>query len=263
MVRKSIKYIQNLKNKKKFTCLTAYSSSIAKILDKHVDIILVGDSVGTVIYGMKNTQSVTLDMMCNHGKAVFNSTNNAFVIIDMPFKTYKNKKEALINSKKILKVTKCNAVKLETDFKHIEIIKHLKKNNINVISHIGVTPQKYKSFKNIKSVGKTNYEKKNLINLAVKLEKAGSSMIVLECVNEKLAKEISIKLKIPTIGIGASAYCDGQVLVINDVINLSNSNTMPKFVKSYSDISLIIEKSVKKFCNEVTNKKFPKKKHTY
>ena len=145
----------------------------------------------------------------------------------------------------------------------MQIIKHLKKNNINVVSHIGVTPQKYKNFKKIKSVGKTDYEKKNLINLAIELEKAGSSIIVLECIDEKLAKDISIRLRIPTIGIGASSYCDGQVLVINDILNSKNNIKLPRFVKSYSDINSMIEKSVKNFCHDVTNKKFPKKRHTY
>jgi len=222
VVRKSIKELTKQKNIKKIIVLTAYTSSISKIIDEYVDIILVGDSLGTAIYGMNNTQGVSLDMMMNHGRAVVKESKNAFTIVDMPYNTYKNKKEALINAKKILKFTKCQSIKLETSYKTIEIVKHLVKNNIKVISHIGVTPQNYKNFNKIRSVGKSDKEKLNIVNLAILLEKAGTSMIVLECMKEKLATEITKKIKIPTIGIGASVKCDGQVLVINDILNLSN-----------------------------------------
>ena len=126
MKRKSIYFLQKLKNKKKIICLTAYTKSIAQIIDNHVDMILIGDSLGTVIYGMKNTQGVTLDMMMNHGKTVFNSSSKAFTIIDMPFNSYNNKKEALTNAKKLLKFSKCQSVKLETNLKTLDIVNHLK-----------------------------------------------------------------------------------------------------------------------------------------
>jgi 3-methyl-2-oxobutanoate hydroxymethyltransferase len=263
MKRKTIKWIKDLKNKKKFSCLSAYTASITKIIDRHIDVILVGDSVGTAIYGMKNTQGVTLDMMILHGKTVFNSSKNAFTMIDMPFNTYRNKKEALINAKKLLKSTKCQAVKLETDIKTIDIVKYLHDNNIIVISHIGVTPQKFKDFKKIRSVGNTFKQKKEIVDLAYKLEKAGSSMIVLECIKEKTAKEITNKIKIPTIGIGASLSCDGQILVVNDILDIENIAKKPKFIKSYTNIEKIINKAVKNYASEVVNKKFPKMKNTY
>ena len=192
MTRTSLKSIQNKKNKKKITCLTAYTTSIAKIIDKHVDIILVGDSLGTTIYGMKNTQSVTLDMMMKHGKAVTNSSKNAYTVIDMPFQTYRNKRQALTNAKKLLSFSKCQSVKLETDNSNTNIVKHLTTRGIQVVSHIGVTPQKYKDFKTIRSVGKTTTEKEKIFDLAMNLEKAGSCLIVLECISEKLAKKISL-----------------------------------------------------------------------
>ena len=263
MIRNSLKSILDKKNKKKITCLTAYTTSIAKIIDDCIDIILIGDSVGTAIYGMKNTQSVNLDMMMHHGKTVVNSTRKAFTMIDMPFNTYRNKKEALINSKKLLKYTKCQSIKLEADFKTVDIVKHLKKSNIKIISHIGVTPQRYKHFKKIKSVGKSNKEKYDLLNLAIQLEKAGSSMIVLECMKESVAKEITNTLTIPTIGIGASPACDGQILVINDILNTENLDKQPRFVKTYVNINEIIKKAVKKYSQEVRNKKFPKIENTY
>jgi len=263
MKRKSIKLIQNLKNLKKITCLTAYTTSIAKIIDNYVDVILIGDSVGTAIYGMSNTQDVTIDMMISHGRAVVNSSQKAFTVIDMPYKTYKNKKEALANAKKLIKSTKCQSVKLEADYKTLEIIEHLKKNNIEVISHIGVTPQKFKDFRKIRSVGKSSEEEEMITNLALRLEKAGSSMIVLECMKEKLAMNITRKLKIPTIGIGASAECDGQILVINDILNTENLNNKPRFIKSYTNLQNIIEKAVRNYSKDIENKKFPKAKNTY
>jgi len=263
MPRTSLKSIQNKKNKKKITCLTAYTASISKIIDKHVDIILVGDSVGTTIYGMKNTQSVSLDMMMNHGQAVFKSSKNAYTIIDMPFHTYRNKKEALSNAKKLLLFSKCQSVKLETDDSNIYIVKYLTSKGIQVVSHIGVTPQKYKNFNTIRSTGKTTLEKEKLFNLAMKLEKAGSCLIVLECINEKLAKKISINLKIPTIGIGASLYCDGQVLVTNDILETTQFIKKPRFIKSYEKLHIAIDSAVKKYCIDVVKKKFPKKKNTY
>ena len=263
MARKSISSIKQNKDIRKITCLTASTSSIAEIIDKYVDIILIGDSLGMTIYGMKNTQSVTVDMMKNHGRAVYNSSSKAFTIIDMPYLSYKNKKEALKNAKILLKHTKCQSIKLETDETNVEIVNHLTKNKIKVVSHIGITPQKYKSLKKIHSVGKTDKEKIKIFDLAINLEKAGSCMIVLECINENLAQKITKRLKIPTIGIGASLACDGQVLVTNDILNISNLEKKPRFIKTYVNLKNVIEKAIKKYVSDVVNKKFPRKKNTY
>ena len=263
MPRISIKNLQLKKNKTKITCLTAYTSSVAKIIDKYVDIILVGDSLGTVIYGMKNTQSVTLEMMKAHGKAVYNSSNKAFTVVDMPYGTYTNKKQALNNARELLHYTKCQSVKLETDESTVVIVKHLTKNKIKVVSHIGITPQKYKNFNTIRYVGKNFKEEKKIFILAQKLERANSCLIVLECIQANLAKKITGNLTIPTIGIGASVDCDGQILVINDILNTDDSFKKPRFVKLYTNLNSIIEKAVKKYSYEVINKKFPLKKNTY
>ena len=263
MIRNSIKKIQNFKNNKKITCLTAYTASVSKIIDKYVDVILVGDSLGSAIYGMKNTQGVTLDMMINHGRAVFNASKKAFTIIDMPYETYNNRRQALQNAKKLLKSTKCQSIKIETDKNNIDIVNHLYKNNINVVSHIGINPQKYKNFNNIRSVGKTKIEEQKLLKLAKDLEKAGSSLIVLECIKKNVAKKITKNLNIPTIGIGASVDCDGQVLVINDMLQTYRIIKKPKFVKIYSNLYKNIESGVKKYCYDVVMKKFPNKKNTY
>ena len=263
MSRISIKNLHLQKNKKKITCLTAYTSSVAKIVDQYVDVILIGDSVGTSLYGMSNTQSVTLEMMKIHGKAVCDSTNKAFTVIDMPYGTYTTKQKALKNARELLHYTKCQSVKLETDKKTIEIVKYLIKNNIKVVSHIGINPQKYKNFNTIKSVGKNKKEQEELFSLAKELEKTGSCFIVLECIKANSAKKITSALTIPTIGIGASIDCDGQVLVINDLLCTDASLKKPRFVKSYVKLNTIIENAVKKYCGDVINKKFPLKKHTY
>ncbi len=260
-----IKYKKLLlkKNKESITCLTAYSYPVAKILDGIVDLILIGDSVGTTIYGMKNTRSVNLEIIKNHGRSVVKGTKKSITIIDMPYNTYRNKREALKNALNILKFTKASYIKVETDNNNLEIVKYLSKNNIKVVSHIGVTPQKFSDFSKIKSVGKNKWETDNLINLALKLEKYGSKLIVLECISAKTSKKITEKLSIPTIGIGSSKYCDGQVLVIDDILNLNSKMKKPKFVKSYINLENYIEDAVKRFVIDVKNKKFPTKKNSY
>lgn len=251
------------KNKEPITCLTAYSQPLASILDGKVDLILIGDSVGTTIYGMKNTRSVSLEMMKNHGKAVVKTTKTSMTIIDMPYNTYNNNKEALRNALDILKFTKADFIKIETDKNNIGIVKFLSKNNIKIISHIGVTPQKFSDFNKIKSVGKTPKEINDLLNLAIELEKAGSKFILLECVSINASKKITNKLSIPTIGIGSSKNCDGQVLVIDDILNLNSKIKKPKFVKNYINIEEIIVKAIKRFVKEVKNRKFPNYKNSY
>ena len=263
MPRISIRLIQKQKKIKKIVCLTASTVSIAKIIDKYVDIILIGDSLGTAIYGMKNTQSVTLDMMKVHGKAVVAASKKAFTIIDMPFGTYKSKKQALSNAKDLLHYTKCQSVKVEADESTVEIIKYLSDNKIKVVSHIGVTPQKYRNFNKIRSVGRSKKNYIKILRLSEKLEKAGSCLIVLECMQESLANAITNNLSIPTIGIGASLDCDGQILVANDILNTDDTTKKPKFIKSYINLNQSIEKAVKAYRDDVLNKKFPTKNNVY
>ncbi len=245
------------------TCLTAYSKPLAKILDGRVDIILIGDSLGTTLYGMKNTRSVTLQMMKNHGKCVVKNTKKSMTIIDMPYKTYRNKKEALKNALEILKFTNADFIKIETDNKNINIVRHLTKNKINVVSHIGITPQKFSDFRMIRSVGKNTSDINNLLNLAKKLEGAGSKLIILECIGSDASKKITNSLSIPTIGIGASKYCDGQVLVIDDILNFVSNSRKPKFIKTYTNLEKNITKAVNDFVIDVRTKKFPTKKYSY
>ena len=253
------KNLINKKNKSKIVCLTAYSKNVASILDNHCDIILVGDSLGSVLYNFKSTRNVSLDMMIEHSRSVKMGVKKSIMIVDMPHNTYRNKLEALKNAKKIISKTKCDAVKLEGGSKVINIIKYLIKNKIHVQGHLGVLPQSQKGKFKVK--GKKKSEQLKILKDAQLLEKAGVFSIVLECIKTSLAKKITQKLKIPTIGIGASSYCDGQILVTDDLIGLNQINV--RFVKKYSNITKQINSAIIRFKKDVKEKKFPLKKHSY
>ena len=254
----TIKNILEKKGKKPITCLTAYSKPMAEIIDKYCDIILVGDSVGMVLYGMKTTREVKIETMIMHGKAVKNSAKRSFVVFDMPYKTYSNKFIAYKNVKKVMKSTKCDAVKLEGGRKIVNIIKYLTKKGIPVMGHIGLLPQSSKVFK---LKGKNLIQRTQILQDAIALSNSGVFAIVIECVVESLAKKITKSVSVPTIGIGASKYCDGQILVTDDMIGLSNFR--PRFVKKYANVKKIIEKSVKDYCNDVKCRRFPFSQNVY
>ena len=255
----SIKKIKNITNlKRKIVCLTAYSKPLAKILDKYCDIILMGDSVATAFYGMKNTREIKLDTMINHAISVRKSINKSLLVFDMPFNTYRNIKEAKKNVKKVLLKTNCDAIKLESNGKNFKILKTLTNSGIKVMGHIGYTPQYKKYFS---PQGLKHRQEIKLINEAKKIEDAGAFAIVLECINAGLAKKITKNLQIPTIGIGSSKYCDGQILVSDDLIGLSGF--YPKFVKKYISLEKILNKVFKKFRNDVIKNNFPKISNTY
>ena len=253
-----IKKILAKKNKKKIVSLTAYSKSIAKILDKHCDIILVGDSMGNVLYGMKNTHKITLNTIIQHSISVRKGTKKSLLVVDMPKGTYKNPSQAKKNAKLIFKKTNCDAVKIESNNKNFKIIKEIIKAKIPVMGHIGYTPQFKKKFK---VEGKTKSEQKKLIRLALEIEKAGAFSIVLECVSKSTAKKITNLLKIPTIGIGSSKSCDGQILVTDDL--LGASGFYPKFVKKYANLEKIIDNAIKEFSKDVKSSKFPKNENSF
>ena len=253
-----IKKILKKKGKVPITCLTAYSKPMAEIIDKYCDIILVGDSVGMVLYGMKTTSEVKIETLILHGKAVKNSAKRSFVVFDMPHKTYSNKFIAYKNVKKVMKLTKCDAVKLEGGKKIVNIIKYLTKKGIPVMGHIGWLPQSSKFFK---LTGKSSIQKKQILEDAMALSDSGVFAIVIECVVESLAKKITNNIPVPTIGIGASKYCDGQILVTDDMIGLSDFR--PRFVKNYSNVKKIIERSVKNYCSDVKRRRFPFSQNVY
>ena len=262
-MKKKYKLLLNTKFTKKISSLAIYSPAIAKIIDGSVDMILVGDSLGTTLYDMKNTQNVSLTMMKAHGKAVIKNVKKSLTMIDMPYNTYKNKDQALKNAHDLLRYTKANMIKLEINEKKLEIVKHLSKNNINVVAHLGVTPQDYKDFSKIKIKGKNQKEINILKNLAVNCELIGAKAILLECITEKAAKKITSTVSIPCIGIGASKNCDGQILVFDDLINLKIGKKKPKFVKEYLDVEKLVKNAVRKFSQEVRKNKFPSKKYSY
>ena len=254
-----IKKILSKKNKTKIICLTSYTKNYSEILDKYTDIILVGDSLGSVLYSFKTTKKVNLKMMIDHSRSVRQGVKKSLMVVDMPYNTYRNKAEALKNAKKIVKKTQADAIKVEGGKKIIKIIKHLRKNNINVMGHLGILPQSHKG--KFRYKGKTISEKKNLLEDAYLLQKSGVFSIVLECIETNLAKKITKELKIPTIGIGSSVNCDGQVLVTDDLIGLNLTSI--KFVKNFYNIRKHIESAVKKFSKEVKRKSYPSKKFSY
>ena len=253
-----IKKLIAKKNKSKIVSLTAYSKNIASILDNYCDLVLVGDSLGSVLYNYKSTRQVTLDMMIEHSKSVRMGVKKALMVVDMPHNTYRNPKEALKNAKKIISKTKCDAVKLEGGKKIYNSIQTLVKNKIPVMGHIGVLPQSDKTFK---FKGKKKSEREKILKDAKLLQRAGVFSIVLECVETSLAKYVTKQINIPTIGIGASNNCDGQILVFDDLIGLNPINA--RFVKKYANIYKQIRKAVSNYSKEVRKTQFPSKKYSY
>ena len=253
---KKIRNILNKKKKEKIVCLTAYSKNYAKILDNHCDIILVGDSMANVLYGMKNTHKITLENIIQHAISVKKGIKKSLLVVDMPKGSYDNPTQAKKNAKLIIKKTKCDAIKIENNNKNYSIISEIVNAKIPVMGHVGFTPQFKKKFK---IEGKNNIEIKKLIKDSILIEKSGAFSIVLECVTPRVAKLITSILKIPTIGIGSSSFCDGQILVTDDMLGLSGF--YPRFVKRFSRLNTVIEKAVKQYSKEVKTRKFPSKKN--
>ncbi|MDD5097144.1 MAG: 3-methyl-2-oxobutanoate hydroxymethyltransferase [Candidatus Omnitrophica bacterium] len=260
----NIEEIKNLKNKRKITVLTAYDYPIASLVDKaRIDIIIVGDSLANVVLGLNSTTEIGMPEMMHHAKAVTRAVKNSLVVADMPYDSYQvNEEECVKNAKRFIQEAKCQAVKLEW-FEHcLEVTGQIINAGIAVMGHIGLTPQTADKIGGFIVQGKNAEAAKRLINQAVELEKKGCFAIVLECVPDKLAELITKKIKIPTIGIGAGIHCDGQVLVINDMLGLFQRYT-PKFVKKYVDLSPLILKALEDFKNEVTSEKFPGPEHSF
>ncbi len=254
-----LRNIISKKNKKKIVCLTAYSKNFASEVDKYADITLVGDSLGSVLYNYDTTRKVTLQNMIEHSKSVRMGVKKSLMVVDMPYKTYQNKKDALKNSIKVIKETKCDAIKLEGGKNIKEIIKHLIKNKIPVMGHLGLLPQSVRG--KFKSKGKIIRERKQLLRDSKLLENLGVFAIVLECVETSTARLITKSIKIPTIGIGSSVFCDGQVLVTDDLLGLNETNI--RFVKRFANIKKYINQGLKRFKKEIILKKYPTKKFSY
>ncbi len=267
MERKKIT-ITDLQNKKrdgkKITMLTAYDYPTAKILDEAgIDSLLVGDSLGMVVLGYDSTVPVTMDEMIHHTKAVRRATRYAFLVGDMPFMSYQvSKEEAIRNAGRFMKEAGCDAVKLEGADEVFEVTKAIVDAGIPVLGHIGLTPQTISKLGGYRVQGKDAEGAKRLLEQALGLEKAGCFAMVLECVPDEVAKLVTEKVRIPTISCGAGVYCDGQVLVTNDMLGLFD-RFVPKFVKQYVKLSPLILDGVKRYIDEVESGKFPDKEHSF
>ena len=256
--------IISLKNRRKITMLTAYDYPIAELVDRAgIDIILVGDSLANVVLGLDSTTKVGMPEMLHHAKAVRRAVKNALLIADMPYDSYQlNPEDSVKNAQRFINEAGAQAVKLEWFERCLEVTEQIIKAGIPVMGHIGLTPQTADKAGGFKIQGKDAEAAQRLIEQAIDLEKKGCFAIVLECVPDRISGLISNKIKIPTIGIGAGVHCDGQVLVIHDMLGLFSRYT-PKFVKKYADLSPLISKAVEDFKNEVIQEKFPDDQHSF
>ncbi len=257
-------FLSQKKNGEKITMLTAYDYSTAKLMDEAgINSILVGDSLGTVILGYEDTLSVTMEDIIHHTKAVSRGAKNALVVADMPFMSYQaSTYDAIVNAGRLIKEGGAQAVKLEGGSAVADKISAIVKASIPVVGHIGLTPQSVNMFGGHKVQGKSEESARKIIEDAKIVEEAGAFALVMECVPEKLAKIISDTVSIPTIGIGAGAGCDGQVLVYQDMLGMF-TDFSPKFVKKYADVGLVMKQAFKNYIEEVQNGTFPSEEHTF
>ncbi|MBL7081651.1 MAG: 3-methyl-2-oxobutanoate hydroxymethyltransferase [Candidatus Omnitrophica bacterium] len=248
----------------KITMLTAYDFPLASLIDRAgIDMILVGDSLANVVLGLESTTQVGMMEMIHHAKAVTRGIKSTLVIGDMPYESYQvNPAESVMNAKRFIDEAGCDAVKLEWFNQCLEVTEAIIKAGIGVMGHIGLTPQTADKLGGFKVQGKDAQAAERLIQQAQDLEKCGCFSIVLECVPDKIAEIITRKLKIPTIGIGAGASCDGQVLVTHDLLGLFE-RFKPKFVKQYINLSSQIEKAIQDYKKEVIEGRFPTKEHSF
>ena len=246
----------------KITCLTAYDASMAKILDQSgVDAILIGDSLGMVIQGGENTRSVSINDMIYHTSIVSDSSSNALVIADMPFASYDSSDDALKNAKSLIDAG-ARMVKIEGGSEHSDVIKTLISNNINICGHLGLQPQLVINSDDYRVQGRDDSSAQTILNNALLLESLGVSVLVLECIPSDLAKTISEKLTIPTIGIGAGVHCDGQVLVSYDMLGITTGK-QPRFVRNFLSNQITISDAVESFVLEVKEGRFPSESESY
>ena len=254
--------IAGRKGKDPIVCLTAYTAPVAEILDAHCDLMLVGDSVGMVVHGLPNTVGVTMEMMILHGQAVMRASKRALVVVDMPFGSYEGAKDAAYaNAVRIMKETGAQAVKVESGPTIPETIAYLTSRGIPVMGHVGLRPQSVLVDGGFKARGRTRAERELVIAEAEATADAGAFCIVVEGVAESLAREITEAVGVPTIGIGASAGCDGQILVTDDMLGLFDWT--PKFVRRYADLRGEIDKAVAGYAADVRARRFPAAAETY
>ena len=265
VTRKTTADIKKMKaSGEKITVLTAYDYAMSSILDEcNIDIILVGDSLGNVVLGYDTTLPVTMEDMLHHTKAVSRGVRNALIVADMPFLSYQvSEHKAINNAGRFLKEANAQAVKLEGGREFAEVVRKMTSSGIPVMAHLGLTPQSIHQIGGYKVQGKNEDAASRIIEDAKILEQAGAFSVVLECIPEGLASEVTKSVSIPTIGIGAGINCDGQVLVINDLLGMNEKFT-PKFVKKFANLNLEIKKAVKNYIGEVKNGNFPDSEHSF
>ena len=242
--------------------LTAYHAHTARLVDRHADFMLVGDSLGMVMHGMETTIPVTVDMMIMHGRAVVRGSEQALVVIDMPFGSYEaDPKEAFAAASRVMKETGCGAIKLEGGAHMAPTVRYLVDRGIPVLAHVGLTPQSVNTMGGFKVQGKDEAGWDQVLADAKAVDEAGAFAVVLEGMVEPLAARITAEISIPTIGIGASNACDGQILVLEDMLGLSPR--VPKFVKTYANLGDLIDNAVGEYATEVRTRAFPDVEHVY
>src|SRR4030081_3037682 len=254
--------IRARKGSEPIVALTSYHAHTARLLDKHCDVILVGDSLGMVMHGLETTLPVTLDMMILQGRAVMRGSQHALVVVDMPFGSYEaSKEQAFHSAARILKETHCGAVKLEGGERMAETIAFLVQRGVPVMGHIGLTPQSINTLGSFRAQGREAGSWEPIENDASAIAQAGAFSVVVEAVAEPLARKITETIAIPTIGIGASAACDGQVLVLEDMLGLSPRT--PKFVRRYGNLGPAIEAAIEGYATDVRPGAFQGPEHVY
>lgn len=262
--RRSVPDIQSRKGGVPLVVLTAYTAPFAKALDAHCDVLLVGDSLGMVLYGMENPLAVTLDMMIAHGRAVVKASQQACVVVDMPFGTYQaSPSQAFENAARVLAETGCQAVKMEGGVFMAETIRFLVDRGVPVMGHVGLTPQAMNVMGGFKAQGRDTKAQKKLVTDARAVAEAGAFAMVLEGVYADGVKAVVEAVPIPVIGIGATAECDGQVLVTEDMAGLSVSGYVPKFVKQYAQMGVVLDEAARRYAEEVRARVFPSADYTY
>ena len=261
--RVTIPELRSRKGGEPIVSLTAYTTNVAKYLDPHVDFLLVGDSLGMILYGLESTVGVTLDMMIAHGAAVMRGAKKACVIVDLPFGSYQESPaQAFRSAARVMTETGCSGIKLEGGVEMAETVRFLVERGVPVLGHVGLMPQSVHTLGGFRAQGKSNEEAKRILADAEAVADAGAFAIVVEGTVETLAHEITRKVPVPTIGIGASPACDGQILVSEDVMGLFSDFT-PRFVKRYAELGPMIAEAGRLYAEDVRARRFPGPEHVF
>ena len=261
--RTTVRTLMARKGGEPIVILTAYTAPMARLLDPHVDCLMVGDSLGMVVYGMDTTLGVGVDMMIAHGRAVVRASRSALVVVDLPFGSYQESPvQAFRTAARILSETGAQAVKLEGGRVMAPTVAYLVERGVPVMGHVGLMPQSVNGLGGFRAQGKTPDEEQRILDDAVAIAAAGAFAVVVEGTVEAVARQVTARINVPTIGIGASPACDGQVLVTEDMLGLAGDH-VPKFVKRFANLDDKVDKAVKAYADEVRARTFPTAAHCY